>query len=286
MRILIFLWISLGLFILLTLPVTAEFDLDKMTIKIDSTEGKEIEKDFYCYSDWKLKHFRLDLTNKFSWPEHNENYFGFNVKAHFEEYKQLKLNMDYRWNERYRILSPEIKYQFELGPNLTIGLEYENNTRTPVLNEDRNLKYRTDSGSAKMELNKNNWSYDLELAHTRKDYPRDEVKNSTKNQLDQKLSWKVQPNLNLHLSYYETTSYYPYDIEISQDYWSSEVGIGSEYRFNDRWQMTGAFSAKEVESGLVPYLDQQYLDIKLKNKPTKDVTVNLRIGSKQMDYYS
>lgn len=286
MRRLIILGILFGLLILITFPVRAEFCVDKILVKLDSTEGEEIEKDLYSYSNWKLKHLKLDFINKFSWPEHNENYFGFNVKIFFEEYKQLKLDLDYDWNERYRILSPEIKYQLELGSYLTIGLEYGNSTRTPVLDKDQKYEYLMNYGSVGMDFTKNNWSYDLKLAQARKDCPLNERESYTKNALEQKLSWKVYPNLKLALSYYETTRYHPYDIKISEDCWSSKTGIGGEYHFNDRWQVTGTFTTKEEEQGLVPYLNQQYREVKLKNKLNRDTTLNLRISSKQLDYYS
>lgn len=284
MRQILPLWILFGLFIFITIPARAEFNFDKITVKLDSTEGEAIEKDFYCYSNWKSKYFMLDLTNKFSWPEHNENYSRFNIKAGLKEYKQFKLDLDYQWNERYRILSPEIKYYFELGPDLTIGLEYETETRSPILDIDQELKYCLEIGTVKMELDKDRWSYDLKLAQTGKDYPLDEIKNYTKKQLDHELTWKIQPNLKLNLSYDETTSYYPYNID--QDYWSSEVGIGGEYRFNEHWQLTGNIGGREEERGLTPYLDQRDLKIKLKNKPTKDLAFNLQVGSSQFDYYS
>lgn len=286
MRLFLFFWIFFGLLIIITIPVRAEFQFDKITMKLDSTEGEEIEKDLYCYSDWKLKHFNLDLTNKFSWPENNENFSKFNVKAGFENYKQLKLNLDYQWNERYRILSPEINYYFELGRELTIGLEYETDTRNPVLDKDQELKYCQEIGTVIMELDKDKWSYDLKLTQAQKDYPDDELKNYIKNQLNHEFAWRIQPNLKLQFSFDEATGYYPYDIEINQDYWRSEAGIGGEYRFNNQWQIEGAFSAKEAEKGLAPYLAQQYLEVKLKNKPTKDVTINLRVSSTEFDYYS
>ena len=226
----------------------------------------------------------LDLTNKFSWPENNENYSRFNIKAGLKKHKQLKLDLDYQWNERYRILSPEIKYSFKLRPDLTIGLEYETETRSPILDIDQELKYCLDIGTIKMALDKHSWSYDLKLAQTEKDYPLDEINNYTKKQLNQELAWRIRPNFKLNLSYDETTRYYPYDID--QDYWGSESGISGEYRFNERWQLTGTIGGKEEERGLVPYLDQRDLKIKLKNKSTRDLTFNLQVGSSQFDYYS
>ncbi|MGE5606798.1 MAG: hypothetical protein ACM3YE_14045 [Bacteroidota bacterium] len=67
-------WILFGLLAALALPAGAELAFDKITMQIQSTEGEMVEKDLYCYSDWKLKHFKLDFTNKFSWPENSENY--------------------------------------------------------------------------------------------------------------------------------------------------------------------------------------------------------------------
>lgn len=286
MRLILLLWILFGLFIIINYPARAEFNFDKLTIKVDSTEGKEIEEDFYCYSDWRINNLKLEMTNKFSWPVHNENYSKFNVKAYFEEYNQLKLNMDYQWNERYRIISPEVNYYFKLGQDLTISLDYETDTRNPINNEDQKLEYFMETGTVKMKLDKDSWSYDLNLAQTQKDYPEDEPKNYTKNQLDQEFGWRIRPNLKLLLSYFEATACYPYDIKINNDYWKSETGIGGEYRFNDRWQVTGSFSNREEEKGLVPYLAKRDFEVKLKNKLAQDCTINFRVSSAEINYYS
>lgn len=286
MRVVRFVWILFGLFTWITFPAGAEFSIDKATLKIDGTKGEKIEKDFYCYSDWNFQHVNLDLTNKFSWPENSENFSKFNAKASFKECKQLGLDLDYQWNERYRILAPEITYDFKFKPGLTIGLEYETENRDPVLDEDQKLKYRMEAGTIKMTLDKKNWSYDLKLARDRKVYPEDEIKNYTKNQLSQDLAWRIQTDLKLNFTYYETNGFYPNDTTISKDFWSSKAGINGEYRFNDRWQLISSFSVRERERGLAPYLDQQSLELKLKNKPRRGVTVDLRVSSAEIDYYS
>ncbi len=286
MRTIRFLWILFGLLVVFTFPARAEFSLDKITMKVGSTEGEATQKDFYGYSDWKFKYFKLDLTNKFSWPKNNENFSKFNLKADLGKFKQLDLDLDYQWNERYRILGPEIAYDFKFKPGLTIGLEYENENRNPVLDKDQKFKYHMDIGTVKMALDKKKWVYGLKLAHARKEYPKDEVKNYTRNQLNHDFSWRIQPDLKFKFTYYETTRFYPNDLKISQDYWSSEVGISGDYRFNDQWQMIGSLRVKEAERGLIPYLDQQNWEFKLKNKLNRDVTIDLRISSGEFDYYS
>ena len=286
MRLLRSVWILFGLFILTTFPARAEFSVAKLTMKIGHSEGEKIEKDFYCYSDYKFQHLNLDLTNKFSWPENNENFSKFNIKAGFEECKQLDLNLDYQWNGRYRILAPEIAYDFKYKPGLTIRLGYEAENRDPVLDKDWKQKYRMETGTIKMALDKKNWSYDLRFARASKEYPEDEIKDYTKDQLNQDFAWRIQPALKLNFTYYETNRFYPNDTTISKDYWSSKAGVKGEYRFNDHWLMTGSFSVKEAERGLVPYLDQQSLELKLKNKPSRDVTIDLRVSSAEIDYYS
>ncbi|MGE5606797.1 MAG: hypothetical protein ACM3YE_14040 [Bacteroidota bacterium] len=196
------------------------------------------------------------------------------------------MDLDYQWNERYRILAPEISYDFKFDRGLTIGLEYETENRDPVLDEDLEFKYRMEAGTIKMALDKKNWSYDLKLAQTRKEYPEDEIKNYTKNQLDHELAWRIYPDFKIDFSYYETTRIYPEDPKISQDYWSSEAGLSGNYRFNDHWQMIGSFSVREAERGLTPYLDQQGWELKLKNKPSREVTIDLRVRAAEYDYYS
>ncbi len=286
MRSFLFFWILFGILIMINIPVEAEFYFDKLTMKVDAGEGKELEKDLYCYSDWQIKNFMMEVTNKFSWPENVDNYSKLNVKAYFEDLQQIKLNLDYQWNERYRFFSPEISSSFKLGRVLTVGFDYETNTRNSVSNDNRELEYLTEIGSVKMKLDKNNWIYSLKLTQTQKSYPADEVKNYTKNQLDQELIWRMGANLNLLLSYFEATGYYPHDININQDYWKTETGIEGEYRFNAQWEMSGSFSAREEEKGLTPYLARQNVKVKLKNKPIRDLDVNFQISSADIDYYS
>ena len=279
-------WILFGLLVGFSLPAKADFSFDKITLKIDSTEGETIEKDFYCYSDWKLKHFKLDLTNRLCWPKNSENFSKFNVKTGFEKLKQLELDLDYQWNQRYRIFTPEIAYDFKLKPGFTFGLEYENESRDPVLEEDLKYEYHMETGTVKMALDKKNWSYDLKLAQARKDYPEEQKKNYTKNQLNQDLAWRIHSDFKLNFSYYETTRFYPNDFSINKDYWGSKAGIGGEYRFNDRWQLISSFSVREGERGLAPYLEQNNWELRLKNKPSRDVSVNLRVNAAEFDYYS
>ncbi len=284
MRQFLSLWILFGLLTLITIPSRAEFNIEKISMMLDSTEGEAIENDLCCFSNWQFKNFRLELTNKFSWPEHNENYSKFNVKARLEEYEQLKLDLDYQWNQRYRIFSPELNYLLELSPDLTIGLEYGIETRNPIIDKDYKLKSCLEIGTLKMELDKDSWSYGLRYAQSGKEYPSDRIKNYTKKQLNQELAWRIVPNFKVNLSYAEATRYFPYDID--QDYWGSAAGIGGEYRFNERWQLTGTIGGKEDERGLAPYLEQRDLKIKLTNRRTKDLTFNLQAGSAQFDYSS
>ena len=110
------LWILFGLLIGCALPAKADFSFDKITLKIDWTPGETVEKDVYCYSDWEIKDLKLDLTNRFSWPENSDNYSKFNIKAGLENLKQLELALDYQWNQRYRIFTPEIAYDFKFKP--------------------------------------------------------------------------------------------------------------------------------------------------------------------------
>jgi len=279
-------WMLLGLLVMIELPVGADFTFDKISLKIDSSEGEPAETDLYCYSDWKLKHFNLDLINKFSWPESNDNFSKFHVKADFEKYQQLELDFDYQWNERYRILAPEIAYDFKFKPGLIIGLEYETENRDPLLDKDWKLEYRIEAGTVKMALDKKDWSYDLKLARTQKEYPKEKIKNYTINQLNHDLAWRIQPDLNLKILYYGTSRLYANVLKISQERWSSKTGLNGDYRLNDHWQIIGSFSLKEEEKGLTPYLDQQDWELKLKNKLNRNITFDLRIGSVEYDYYS
>lgn len=279
-------WILFGLLVGCAHPARADFSFDKIMMKIDWTPGETVERDVYCYSDWKLKDFKLDLTNKFSWPEDNVNFSKFNVKAGLEKYQQMELDLDYQWNQRYRIFTPEIACDFKFKPGFTIGLEYENESRNPVREEDLKYEYQMETGTVKMALDKKRWSYDLKLARTRKDYPKDQVKNYKKNQLDHDLVWRIHSDLKLNLSYYETTRFYPNDLKISQDYWGSEAGVSGDYRFNDHWRLIGSFCVREAERGLLPYLDQQNWELKLQNKPSRDVTIYLRVRAAEYDFYS
>lgn len=280
------LWILFGLLVGFALPAKADFSFDKITMKLDWTPGETVEKDFYCYSDWKIKDFELDLTNKFSWPENSDNFSRFNIKAGLEKYKQLELELDYQWNQRYRIITPEIACDFKFKPGFIIGLEYENESRAPVLEEDLKYEYHMETGTVKMALDKKNWSYDLKLAQSRKDYPEDQSKNYTKNQLNHDLAWRIHSNLKLNFSYYETNRFYPNDLSISKDYWGSKTGIDGEFRLNDRWQLISSFSVREGERGLAPYLDQNNWELKLMNKLSRDLSVDLRVNAAEIDYYS
>jgi len=267
-------------------PVQAEFHLDKAMLKFDSTEGKELEEDLYCYSSWISERFRLDFTNKFSWPEHDENYNKFNVKAGFEELPQLKLNLDYQWNRRYRIPAAKIAYYHNPKAGWKVRIEYRSDNREPLLDKDLKYKYYTETGVVKFDLEKEDWSYDNKLAHTRRDYPRQEVNSYTKNELDQGLTWRFGPNFRLDFSYYETASYYPNDLTITKDRWSLKKEVSSEYRFNDQWRLTGSFSAQESEKGLLPYLKKQTLEFKLKHKPAKDLNFDLRVQTAEFNFFS
>lgn len=280
------LWILFGLLVGCAFPAKADFSFDKIMMKIDWTPGETVEKDIYCYSDWEIKDFKLDLTNKFSWPENNDNYSKFNVKAGLEKLKQLELALDYQWNQRYRIFTPEIAYDFKFKPGFTLGLEYENENRDPVYEKDLKYEYRMETGTVKMALDKKSWSYDLKLARTRKDYPEDQRENYTKNQLSHDLAWRIHADLKLNLSYYESTRFYPNDLSISKDYWGSKVGIEGEYSFNDRWQLINSFSVREEERGLAPYLEQNNWELKLKNKPSRDLSIDLRVRVAEYDFYS
>jgi hypothetical protein len=279
-------WILLGMFIAFTYPAAAEFSFDKIMMKIDSSQGEKAETDFYCYSDWKSGYFKLDLTNKFSWPESNENFSRFNVKADFEKYKQLKMDFDYQWNDRYRILGPTVAYNFKFKSDFVISLEYGTENRDPLLDKDLKLKYHIETGTVKMALDKKNWSYDLKLIRTGKDYPKDQIKNYTRDQLSQRLAWKIQPDLNFRLSYYETSCLYSNVLKISQERWNSKVGLSGDYHINEYWQIIGSFNLKEEEKGLIPYLAQQDWELKLKNKFSQDLTIDLRVKSVKYDYYS
>lgn len=280
------LWILFGLLVGCAHPARADFSFDKIMMKIHWTPGETVEKDVYCYSDWEIKDFKLDLTNKFSWPENSENFSKFNVKAGLKKLKQLELDLDYQWNQRYRIFAPEIAYDFKFKPGFTLGLEYENESRDPVCEEDLKYEYQMETGTVKIALDKKSWSYDLKLARACKDYPEDQVKNYTKNQLYHDLAWRIHSDFKLNLSYYETTRFYPNDPSISKDYWGSKVGIEGEYSFNDRWQLISSFSVREEERGLAPYLDQNNWELKLKNKPSRDVSIDLRVNTAEIDYYS
>lgn len=272
-----------GLTLLSFLPVRAEYKMDRISLKMGSIRGEAVEQDLYYYSGWNSKYFTLDFTNKFSWPENNQNYSKFGVKAGFGELNPLKLNIDYQWNERYRILSPEIKYNFKFRRDLTIGVEFETVDRDPVKDKDREFRYRQEKGTIKTELDRDSWSYELKLAQTQKEYQEDEGENYTTYQLNQDFAWWI-PNFKLNLSYHESTNYYPYNI--NQDGWSSEAGIGGEYRFSEHWQLTATLRDKEEEKGLVPYLNQRNLDFKLKNRLTNNLTFSLRADSTRFNYYS
>ncbi|NLY75991.1 MAG: hypothetical protein GX075_11930 [Firmicutes bacterium] len=278
--------IVLGMLLIMNNPVQAEFHLDKAMLKLDSTEGKKLEEDLYFYSSWFNERFRLNFTNKFSWPEHNENYNKFSVKAGFEEIRQLKMNLDYQWNRRYRIPAAKIAYYHNPKAGWGIGIEYQNDNREPVSDEDLKYKYHTETGIVKFDLQKDDWRYDLKLAQTRRDYPGKEVDSYAKNELEQGLAWRFGPNFRLDLSYYETTSYYPNDLTITKDRWSSKQEVGGEYRFSHRWRLTGSFSVQESEKGLLPYLEKQSLEFKLNHKPAKDLNFDLRIRTTEFDFFS
>lgn len=286
MRLVLFVWILFGLLLMITFPVRADFDIDKLTTKVGSVDGKEIEEDLYCYIDWQIQKLVLELTNRLSWPENNLNYSKFNIKVYLEDYQQLKLDMDYQWNERYRIFSPELNYKFTLWKDLIIKLGYENQTRTPVLEEEREKRYALETKLISMEYEKKVWNYMFRLSQTGKDCPDDEGEVYDKNQLDQKLTWRVGSNLKVILSYFEATTYYPYDINIAKDSWKSETGIKGEYQINDQWQVISSFSIREEEKGLAPYLEKKNVKFEAKNEPIRDLDIRFKINSVNIDYYS
>jgi hypothetical protein len=284
MRLVVFVWILFGLLLMITFPVRADFDIDKVATKVGAVDGKEIEKDLYCYIDWQIDKLVLELTNRLSWPENNLNYSKFNVKAYLEDYRQLKLDLDYQWNERYRIFSPELTYKFTLWKDLMIKLGYENKIRTPVLEEDREKKYALETKTVSMEYEKKAWNYMLKLLQAGKDCPDDKGEVYDKNQLDQRLTWRAGPNLKVILSHFEATTYYPYSID--EDDWRSEIGIKGEYQINDQWQATSSFSVREEEKGLVPYLEKKNVKVEVKTEPIKDLDIRFKVNSGKIDYYS
>lgn len=286
MRLVLFVWILFGLLLMITFPVRAEFDIDKVALKVGSVDGKEMEEDLYCYLDWQIEKLVMELTNRLSWPENNLNYSKFNVKAYLEDYRQLKLDLDYQWNERYRIFSPELNYKFTLGKDLMIKLGYENKTRTPVLEEDREKKYALETKTISMEYEKKAWNYMFKLSQTGKDCPDNKGEVYDKNQLDQKLTWRAGPNLKVILSYLEATTYYPYDINITKDYWRSETGIKGEYQINEQWQATSSFSVREEEKGLAPYLEKKNVKVEVKTEPIRDLDIRFKVNSANIDYHS
>lgn len=286
MRLVLLVWILFGLILVFAFPVRADFNIDKLTMKVGAVDGKGIEEDLYCYIDWQIEKLVLELTNRLSWPENNINYSKFNVKAYLEDYRQLKLDLDYQWNERYRIFSPELNYRFTLWKDLMIKLGYENQTRTPVLEEERDKRYTLEKKIIGMEYEKKTWNYTCKLSQTGKDYPDDEGKAYDKTQLDQKLTWRVRPNLKVILDYFEATTYYPYDINIAKDDWRSETGIKGEYQINDQWQVTGSFSVREEEKGLIPYLEKKNVKVEVKTEPIRDLDIRFKANSGDIDYYS
>jgi hypothetical protein len=284
MRSIKFLWILFGLLLLTASPVRADFDMEKLIMKVGSSEGKETEEDLYCYTDWHIKDVNLELTNKFSWPRNNVNYSKINLKTYFEDYDQLHFKIDYQWNDRYRILVPEIDYDFTLGKNLTFRIDYKYQTRSPVSDEDRINKYAMETGIVKMKYERDAWNYFLKLLRTQKGYPNNQVKDYDKNQLDQEIAWRITPDFKLGLSYFEAAGYFPDNINL--DYWKSEMGIEGEYRINNQRQIFGYYSVREEEKGLVPYLTRKNLKAKIRSKPLRDLDVNFRVGLADIDYYT
>ncbi|NLW45802.1 MAG: TonB-dependent receptor [Firmicutes bacterium] len=284
MRSSVFLWILFGLLFLTTFPVRADCDVEKLIMKVGSSEGKEVEEDLYCYTDWQINNVILKLTNKFSWPQNKVNYSKVYLKTYLEDYDQLQFKIDYQWNDYYRILVPEINYDYTMGKNFIFKLNYQNQNRNPVLDEKQNLKYTRETGTVKMGYGKEAWQYSLKFSQTTKGYPNDQVNDYDQNQLNQELAWRITPNFKLGLSYFEATKYYPDNINL--DSWKSEMGIEGEYRINNQWQVFGSYSAKEEEKGLVPYLTGQNLKAKVKSKPLRDLDVSFQVGLADLDFHA
>lgn len=286
MRSLIVFGIFFGLLSFITVSVRAEFNIDKLTMKIGSAEEKEVEEDLYCYYEWQIKKLIIDMVSKFSWPKNNLNYSKLNFTTYLEDYRQLRFKSDYQWNERYRVFSPEINYYFKLGQDLKIGFDYKNQTRTPVLDEDREKRFSMGKGTVNLKLDKKDWEYLLELSQTQKGYPEDKPKNYTKNQLDHELAWRMGSDLKVKLSYFEATGHYPDDINIRQDFWKTETGIEGEYQFNDQWRVSGSYSDREEEKGLIPYLSKRGLIGKIKFEPYRNIDIHCQLRSADIQYYN
>lgn len=286
MRSFIFFWILFGLLNFAIVPARAEFIIDKLMMKIGSIEEQEIEEDLYCSYEWQIKKIIMDMVNRLSWPRDDQNYSRFNLTTYHEDYQQLKLKIDSQWNERYRIFSPEIEYYFKLWRDLKIGFDYKTQTRTPVSEEDQDKRFFMENGTIKIILDKKDWEYLLKLSQTQKCYPNDKRKDYTKNQLDQKLAWRIGSDLKLMLSYFEATGYYPEDINISQDCWKSEIEIEGEYHVNDQWQVSGSYGDREEERGLIPYLSRKDIKGKIKFEPSRNIDIVFQVGSVNIDYYS
>lgn len=196
----------------------------------------------------------------------------------------LGFDLDYRWNDTYRIWTAGAAYRLQPAPAWEWTAGYGGGYRDGLATGGSPYRYRFRKAEAILDYNQNPWSYSVGLFYHAKDYPVTRYYTSERLVLEQTVRWQPKRSSALYLSYLENTADYPYDESLTRSYFKTEWLLGGRHRFDDTPDLSWEVSSSQRHKGLNETSGVRSLDLCLRSRLGKRMAFQFQGGFTDRDY--
>ena len=270
------------------LMAAPSFDLNKVTLNIEAEANEATRGLLTITPEWDWGWLRLDLNNRIYLTPADDSYSSFKAKFYFPELaNRLKFDLDYQWNDKYRVSATGGSYSWNLR-DLKLGFEYEVGSRDAVPDYDDRYRYHWDRQGLDCDYYLADWHYGLSLKRLAKVYPEATYYTSERLQLAQNLVWELSPATQWRLDYDETIADYPYDDSLKRSYWKDYWQLQFKHGRTSQWRWSCKYGRGDWDQGIEapPYRDSQELDLELASPTKRSNEFKFKLRLAKLDYYS
>lgn len=220
----------------------------KITVnsKWDQVRGFQSALSFKANPQWDWLNSRISVVLRS--PNDDQGYSRCDLGLTFPDITNgFRLNTSCQWNEDYRIFSSGFTYKWRLWKRFTFNCGYAAGRRDAVPGRDNQYLYFSNRGTIGLDYDSSNINYQLDYTYLDKTYPINRRYSSGRQDIMQKVTWRLWKGSYVMLGYDEATGDYPYDLSYSSSFWKAGWVLKGGHQLNRDLHWNWEYYQKEMD---------------------------------------